>query len=100
MIEDGYYYIKDGIILREDSYNGCAEVVGTVSEDWHDLRKNPNDLPIYETQFLCLIETMAAFVYETRPRLGYCTMTRGQIMNLKEFVIAWKKIEPFEVNNG
>lgn len=54
---------------------------------WHDLRKDQYDLPIYEKPYLCVIDTMGD---------KYRIMGRYQILNLKEFVIAWREIEPFD----
>lgn len=63
---------------------------------WHDLRKNPNDLPIYEKPYWCVIETVGKTLYDSKIKREYTVLGRYQILNLKEFVIAWREIDRFE----
>lgn len=63
---------------------------------WHNLRKNPNDLPIYEKSYWCVIETVGKTIYEPKINSEYTVLGRYQILNLKEFVIAWREIDTFD----
>lgn len=65
---------------------------------WHNLRKNPKDLPIYEKPYWCVIETLGKTINEPKINKEYTVLGRYQIMNLKEFVIAWREIDPYEEN--
>lgn len=77
--------------------NMAIEALEKAEKDkWHDLRKNPNDLPIYEKPYWCVIETMGKTIYEPKINKEYRVLVRCQILNLKEFVIAWREIDPFE----
>lgn len=77
-----------------DGYETCEIEIGKYS--WHDLRKNPNDLPIYEKPYWCVIETMGKTLYDSKIKREYTVLGRYQILNLKEFVIAWREIDRFE----
>lgn len=83
-VDEGFAIAK--ALSHEDTYR------------WHDLRKNPNDLPIYEKPYWCVIETMGKTLYDSKIKREYTVLKRYQILNLKEFVIAWREIEPFEVD--
>lgn len=63
---------------------------------WHDLRKNQMDLPIYEKQYLCLIERIEKLAYEEKMVKEYIVFSRWQILKLKEFILKWQEIEQYE----
>lgn len=71
---------------------------------WHDLRKNPNDLPNgdWDKKILCVVRSPIRF-YE---RYHICHYVRGEFIGFYEHkkvdsgifqtVTAWRYIEPFE----
>lgn len=61
---------------------------------WHDLRKNPDDLPLDEAKVICVTETKAGrrnyvFGYHSIELLRWCC-------GMNDNVIAWREIEPFD----
>ena len=63
---------------------------------WHNLRKNPEDLPLWDNSYLCCIEVINPFKEGSRLIREYTVMNRPTILRYKESVIAWGEIEPFE----
>ena len=62
-----------------------------IKDEWHDLRKNPDDLPTENKRYLCLIETSVggATIYE-------CSDYDTEYNSWKDSygdVIKWKEIE-------
>lgn len=80
--------------LEPSYFSECADYLEKYR--WHDLRKNPDDLPIYDKTYLCVIDTMGKFINEQKTNNEYRLLCKYQILIFKEFVIAWKEIEPFE----
>lgn len=71
---------------------------------WHDLRKNPDDLPKQDGYFLCKVESKNYFSYRTM--LYMPCECKSYDMNkwidrnvyvFNNFIIAWQEIELFEV---
>lgn len=61
---------------------------------WHDLRKNPNDVPNWDAKVL----TFGKFGIYAVSKYGYLSMFGDEIHDFEvPFVIAWKEIESFEV---
>lgn len=69
-------------------------------QEWHDLRKNPDDLPKeQELVLMCIFED-----YYNAKEVDYCTGYYLGEWNFQEYgglipingVIAWKYIDPFE----
>lgn len=65
---------------------------------WHDLRKNPNYLPMQKTEVLIKTKFGVFFAsyYNTYYDLVSCFATRSGFPYNSEEVIAWKYIEPLE----
>lgn len=61
---------------------------------WHDLRKNPEDLPDDIRQVLTVGEY--DFVDETRNRYEVARLVNGWWTNSFIEPFAWREIEPFE----
>lgn len=94
---DGNCVVDDSILA-----NICDEISSRIIERyrWHDLRKNPNDLPNdFHTVLICLkgFEGKAAGVsmaLHNSIQKGWGT----ESASFEDYeVIAWREIEPFEV---
>lgn len=68
---------------------------------WHDLKKNPEDLPVYNGQYLCCVNAVSL---NGSTEKQYMILSRSQIrlimspdvMTLVTRINAWKEIEPFQ----
>lgn len=60
---------------------------------WHDLRKKPDDVPDTDRKVECRTMTMKGVV---NPVFGYFSGDRW-CCGMNANVIAWREIEPFEV---
>lgn len=70
---------------------------------WHDLRKNPTDIPKDSGDYLCCVEFREEY-YSEKLENEYCVVEwyngkwyTGETIYYGIDVIAWKEIEPFEV---
>lgn len=66
---------------------------------WHDLRKNPDDLPSEEGEVLVILDGIIGNVkFEKGIELGYYMPTDKSFLGgmANGIVIAWRAIEPFE----
>lgn len=65
---------------------------------WHDLRKNPEDLPKHDNQVLVKCDDLEIFPYFTAFYDGDMWV-EGEFEDLRQFcfhVIAWREIEQFK----
>lgn len=86
--------------FRENAYNfdevtacrECMEFGYNKANEWHDLRKDPNDLPIFETELLCQKYSGRCFVgyYHYNDNKFY-PYEKGNSYDVTD-VIAWKEI--------
>lgn len=94
--------IQDGLLGDCDSHLVVAEAAIKLIEgkcfeapEWHDLRKNPKDLPESGKRVLaCMVEFYAPR-YRTVFYEGEC-WDDGLTDYFVDEVIAWREIEPFE----
>lgn len=94
---DGSCVVDDSILAKI-----CDEILSRIEEKyrWHDLRKNPDDLPCKDglyaitTQYDEELSETGFGQYESM--YGY---TSGWSATMPSYgkIIAWKEIEPFEV---
>lgn len=75
----------------EDSHEGRWTKRETSKLKWHDLRKDPNDLPEDDRDYLVFTEE---FGVEIR---NYFTDTKGFSCRPSRMVLAWCEIPKFEV---
>jgi hypothetical protein len=81
--DDSYACSRQGFI---DGYHECQK-----EHEWHDLRKDPNDLPKEDKQYLCLIKSWVG-----SEKVYACLIYNTQYHSWQESygdVIKWKEIE-------
>ena len=74
----------------EDALQKVLGLAGVYN--WHDLKKDPKDLPLYDREYLCLVNLNTVAFPSSKQ---YMVLTRSQIVSLIQNVYGWKEIEPF-----
>lgn len=100
--ENGYYHGVYGEILidSEEDLKHLEDALKRKKEyEWHDLRKNPNDLPeLYEPVLLKTLKSGYCVAYvdkdydwyvDCHDEFNFCE--KGSV-----YAVAWRYIEPFE----
>lgn len=109
--EEAIKYIEDGLSHHQDIYTGwdeCIEFFEVAREAlekadkyrWHDLRKNPDDLPtISSGGYIVCIQHKGDYMKFYRQAGFICNCFFKAYEDVTKTiidVIAWRKIEPFE----
>lgn len=93
--------LLDGTCLSD---NGCFEAKKIAIENmyksdkyrWHDLRKNPEDLPPTYRWVMCACQGNQYQVMRLDIGGDWLTWFPDCATYMNSFVIAWREIEPFE----
>lgn len=101
------------LLTREDLQEIARDMHKADRYKWHDLRKNPNDLPENKKDVLAVVDRISAdgegysrryvvmnYNYHKKPFSEKCIGWGHSIYTIYEYeideVIAWKYIDPFE----
>ena len=101
-----WYYVERRLYLIRSKTTGAIwnvhasnpedalqKVLGSAGvHHWHDLKKDPKDLPLYDREYLCLVNLNTLAFPSSKQ---YMVLTRSQILKLVQNVYGWKEIEPF-----